>query len=345
MDSFDHYSTALIETKWTGAGSGASISAGNGRNSTASMRCSTNGSGYSYIALANAAAWTVGFGFRTSSLTAGNGNNVPFWSLQDGYGNYQLHARYTAGGQIGIYRGGTDGGGGTLLGTTSGAGTLVNAFNFWEFGFLINGATGTVTVRQNGAVVLSLTGQNTQSTGNAQASVIQLGTSNNAGGTVNWDFDDLYVQSGSSLQASPFPGDQRIQAILPSGAGASTQFAVTGAATNWQAASDNPPDGDTSYVYSSTPGQIDLYTFGSLTPTSGTVNAVQTCLYARKDDAGLRTIQPEIRQGGVNYAVGSQHNIGTTYGYYLDMLTTDPTGAAWTIANVNGDQFGINEVA
>ena len=93
-----------------------------------------------------------------------------------------------------------------------------------------------------------------------------------------------------------------------------------------------------------TVGDRDLYTAGALATSAGTVYAVQTNLYARKDDAGTRQVCKTIRQGGTNYD-GSAKTLGSSYQVYSELDNLDPTGADWTIANVNGDQYGIKVVA
>ena len=55
-------------------------------------------------------------------------------------------------------------------------------------------------------------------------------------------------------------------------------------------------DGDSSYVWSPNPGDIDTYDFDQLPAVVSHVYGIQTDIYARADDAGAKTIAPVIRQ-------------------------------------------------
>jgi hypothetical protein len=106
---------------------------------------------------------------------------------------------------------------------------------------------------------------------------------------------------------------------------------------------EHPPTDDTTYVSDSTPGDIDSYTVTDI-DGGATVYAVQTNMWARKDDAATRQIAPVIRQASTDY-VGTTVTLGTTYQYYSQLYDKDPTAAAWTAANVNSDEFGVKEIA
>ena len=336
LDSFDAYLTADILLRWSSIlGSGIAISSGNGRNGTSSLRETQQAQGV-VRTLDAQATWVMGFGYRTTSLTSGGGY-VVLAALLDA-GSVQCDLRLMTDGTLQVTRNGTQ------LGRTTNA-ILTSSFYYIEWKILINGSTGTVDIRVNGSSWLSLTGQNTQATANATANQIQLGGGGNSTNAFTADFDDLYICDGTGAANNTFLGDCRVQATLPNGAGHSTQFTATGAASNWQCVDQSAEDGDTTYVSSATAGQIDCYTFGSVTPTSGTVPFIQTMIVARKDDAGTRTIADVISNGTTN-SIGTNVNIGTTYAQYLTIHETDPIAAgAWTITNVNGRQYGIDEVA
>jgi hypothetical protein len=343
IDSFSHYATAQAAAKWTAVAFNlGAIVAGAGRNGNSAFRMNPNGFNPSYLSQTfdAQATWIVGFALNPPNPAANSG--VDLLEIAD-TGTVQVSLQNDAAGHLTVRRGVQNG---VLLGTSSFL-LSAGAYDYWELLVTISPTVGVVQLRKNGVLdaTLNLANQNTRASANSSANVVTVGNSQAAGPNANWDYSDLYVLDGSATAPNTFLGDVRVQAVLPNGAGALTQFAVTGAPTNWQAVSENPPDGDTSYVSSATPGNVDLYTTAGVTPTSGTVPLVQTCLYARKDDAGARSLQPELRQGGVNYAVGASHALGTSYLYYLDVLALDPTGAAWTIANVNADQIGVNEIA
>ena len=104
------------------------------------------------------------------------------------------------------------------------------------------------------------------------------------------------------------------------------------------------PDGDTTFVSDFNPGDIDSYHVGSLAALSGNVYGVVTNLYARKDDATGKQIAPVIREAGADHVGTTTGGITTSYLFYRQVWQNDPLGASWTIANVNGSEYGVKEV-
>jgi len=156
-------------------------------------------------------------------------------------------------------------------------------------------------------------------------------------------YDDFYaVDTTGSSPTNAFLGEVRIETIAPTGNGANTAW--TGAFGDWDDGTSH--DTDSTYVSSSTPGDRETSTLSDLSVATGTVFAVQTVLTARKDDAGARTIAPVIRIGGVNYDGTTTAGLTAGYiGYTQIYDRLDPSGAAWTIATVNGMEAGAKEVA
>jgi len=345
-DSFDAYLTADLLLRWTAQylfnSATTTISASNGRNGTSSLRTgptnSNQGAAGVGKTLGSQATWIVGFAFRTPTLNTNP--TIPFASLDDGFGTHQIELSFTSGGFLRATRNGT------LLGTATSVPLVANTYAYVELLGTIDATAGVVTIRVNGAQVLALTGQNTKNTANASADTIVLGMSAGVGpGGDNWDYDDLYVLDGTGAANNTFLGDTRVQALRSTGAGHSTQFALGAGTSNWEAVSEATEDGDTTYVDSATAGQIDAYTFGALTPVSGTIPFLQTMLVARKDDAGIRTVADVISDGITDH-VGASNNVGTSYQQWLTIHETDPvTSAAFTLANVNARQYGVEEVA
>ena len=311
--------------KWTAGGSSYGIGTG-GRFGGG---CCVLGPTYPYNGsvsktLDAQATWYVGAAFLTPSGT--------LIALLDG-GSSQISVATVTGGHLAVYRGAT------LLAT----GATVLSSGVWyyvELGATINSSTGSYTLKINGVTELTASGVNTQSTGNASANTIQIGSMSNSA-----KVDDLYVCDGQGSVNNTFLGDVRVQALLPASDGGETQWTPSAGTTHYSLVDEVPPDGDTSYVYSSTAGQVDVYGMSAIAASTGTVKGVQWLAYARKDDAGTRTIAPLIRISSTDYA-GSDQNIGTSYTYYLQVYEEDPsTSAAWTIAGVNAAEMGIKEVA
>lgn len=340
-DSFD-CNTDLLSW-WSalttaGAGSSVLISAGNGRNSTASLRLVWNAS--DAVAnvrktLAPEQTRLLSFGFRIAALPA---VALPIAGFLDA-GSLQCDLRLLPDGTFRVTRNGT------TLGTTSFS-ISSGAYCHIQFKVKIDPSTGTIDLKINNDSKLSLTGQNTRATANSTANQIVLGNVTGVfagGGSFTADYDDLVSVNGTGGLTS-FTGDVRVQASLPSGAGTTTQLTPS-AGSNFQCVDETPPNDDTDYVSSSTPGQYDTYAMGNVTPASGTVLGVGVRMRARKDDAGTRTLAAAIRTNSNDY-FGANQNISTSYLYYGEMWETNPnTAAAFTISEVNAIEAGAKVIA
>ena len=327
IDSFDHYTD--VTTKYT-TSSYASPSAGNGRNSTASMRLSRTNSYFSKT-LDSQTTWIVGVAIRLSSI----GYGKKLIGFLDG-GGIQCDLRVDGVGVLTVTRNGT------TIGT--GSSLLINTWYYIEFKLTIDNATGVAIVMVNGQTDINLTGIDTQAWASATANVIYLGGAIGTSTTENWDFDDLYVCDGTgAAPCNDFLGDCRVEALLPSGAGANTVWTPS-AGANYACVDDNPPNDDTDYVSSSNATDKDTYALGNLATTAGTVYGVQTVLEARKDDAGTRTVKSTVLLSATE-SNGANANLGDTYAMVRDVFEAKPGGGAWTVADVNNAELGMELVA
>lgn len=205
---------------------------------------------------------------------------------------------------------------------------------------LATGSTGSYEVRANGQTIMSDTNVVTATTA---AEATQVNFDGNRPGGIT--YDDIYVCNGSGTTNNDFLGDVRVQAIIPSGAGNYSQWTSASGDANYQNVDDGAialADGTNNYNSSLTSLQKDTFTYGNLTPTSGTVYGVQYNLGARKDDAGTRIIAPMSRQSSSDYVSATTHSISNSYTYYSQIKETNPaTGVAWTIDDINtNSEFG-----
>lgn len=330
MDSFDHYATADIGKKWTTPGA-ATISAGNGRNGTASLRLVASST--CQKVLGSQATWIAGFATKIESPGASDIFNL--WDSA----TVHIRVNWTAANRIEIKRNTT------LLATST---TVFNADTWYylEFKITIHDTAGVVQMRVNGVaetltfVTGTETTQDTRNAGNASADTFLFRTT-----TGEFHFDDLYLLDGTDGTAAQgaannaFLGDCRVEALLPSGAGNSAQFTPS-AGSNYQNVDDATADGDSTYNASSTSGHIDSFAMGNLTMTSGSIYGVQTNLWARKDDAGSVSLQPHFRISSTDYARTSV-SLSDSYVDHLAIEGKDPdTGSLWTVSGVNGAEYG-----
>lgn len=222
--------------------------------------------------------------------------------------------------------------GGTTLGTTSSSVIPFGAWVHLEVKANIHNSTGSAKVRVNGVEVLSVTGVDTQNGSNAFIGSVNLIRDRAI------QADDFAV--GIPADANDWFGDCKVVETLPGGAGNYTQFTPS-AGSNFQNVDDTTIDDDTTRNTSSTNGHKDSYNNAALGVT-GTVIAVDTLAYMRKDDAGSRSARVFTRLGGVDHA-GSDISLLDTYKTYKQSHgeVNPETAAAWTVSDVDGSEPGV----
>lgn len=209
-------------------------------------------------------------------------------------------------------------------------------------------ANGYLEVRINGSTApdILLTGVATSTVTGAVASmrVSNISTSN---AQLHW-YDDLWVcdaVDATATQGRPnngFLGDLKVVSLLPTGAGASTQWTPNTAVANYTTVDEATPN-TTDYVSASTAALRDLYDVADLPTTTpiAQVLAVRAGLYAQKSDAGAASVRALIRQGNGTVNQGPVVGLGTTFGpAYGSMLAAKADGTVWSVADVNAAQVG-----
>ena len=99
------------------------------------------------------------------------------------------------------------------------------------------------------------------------------------------------------------------------------------------------------FVSSNTTGNIDSYKFPAMPFTSGTIGSSMATTIARKDDVGPKTLAITARQSSTDYVgSNSSYPLSSYLAYSQRYDINDPSGSAWTLANVNAIEYGIKEV-
>jgi hypothetical protein len=334
VDSFDDYTTtAQLLTKWTSHAGPPSIGAV-GRNGTSGLNCPDPAYGVDKVVTAEQFHY-AGAAFKFTTLPT---SDCVIMSFRDA-ASAQIDLRLTPAGTFRVTRNGTSLGLGTLAVSAA-------TYFYVEFMAKIHSSTGTFDVYLNGAATADVTGtgQNTQATGNATADTFRI-CRIAAAGAVGPTVDDSFYLSGST--APPRWGDVRAEFIKPNGNGNSSQWLGSdgNSTDNYLLVDESTPNDDTDYLSSSTVNDLDLFTYTDVTPTTGTVVCVAVNMWARKDDAGVRTIAPATREGGTT-SIGTNVNLTTTYDRYRQFYETNPrTAAAYTISEINGSEWGVKEIA
>jgi hypothetical protein len=344
MESFDGYATAhLTQGRWNSTTIGTAgvlaVQAGTGRYGTQSLRMThtTSAPGvliFTRKTFAASATWIVGWAYRTSSLS------VPrdVLSLREA-GVSQVDVVVGVDGTVAVTRGGT------VLGTTSpGAITVTaGAYTFFELRAVI-GSAGSVQLRLNSQVLLSVSGVNTQVSANPWASELVLGNLRlPMPGTVDSDFDDLYVLDGTGAAPhNAFLGDCRVICLVPIGQELA-EFTPS-AGTNWDAVNEIPPS-STDYTEAQTVGSRDRFQYQALPSlVNPVIYGVQMSLYCTNPDTGPRQIAAHAISG-TQEIDGVGQALPGVYTYLQDRFARDPQGALWTPASLAAGRFGYKIVA
>ncbi len=330
-DGFDHYATADLLKKWTAQviGNSCSITIDNAvkRTGTGSLRIYALQTG----TVRHSAYIQKNLGANFSTLIVGCGLKVNNISTAYNWINFllgttlQVSVRLNGSGLIGIYRNTT------LLATTPSAFSANGEQVYIEIKVVVHDTLGSVQIKKNGLDWYTLANVDTNNSGGA-VNTIEFGCYS------DWDsatmnVDDLYVDDADFL------GEIRIDTIFPAGAGATTQWDPLSGA-NYENVDETTPDYDTTYVSSNTVSDIDTYTFGNMA-VPGTIKGIQVNILGRKDDAGSRDIATVVRPAGTD-RIGTTIPLGDDYVYKTAVYATNPdTSAAWTMAEVNGAEFGI----
>jgi hypothetical protein len=73
----------------------------------------------------------------------------------------------------------------------------------------------------------------------------------------------------------------------------------------------------------------------------GVIRGIQISTEARVTDVQPLTLKTVAKSAGTESADAGQVVSTTPYGTYLRLMETDHSGNPWTMASVNGTQFGV----
>ncbi len=209
----------------------------------------------------------------------------------------------------------------------------VTGVGFYHIGIALtrHASAGIVSVYLNGALLATTTALNT---GASDIDAFTVGS-----GTSNFSWDDLYWKDDiTSL------GDLTCELLPVSADGTPLAWTPNSGTAHFSRLSEQPSDGDTSYVSSATVAQKDRFDVTNLSVTPSAIHAVKVLNVARKDDATVRQIRTNLISGATT-TNGATKTVGTTYLAQEDIYQTDPnTGIAWTKTNVDAIQLELEVV-
>lgn len=347
IDSFDHYTTAALPSKWnyTTAGSGsapATIAAGAGRNGTQCLRF-TNTLGNCLRVFDTQAGWCVGLAVKLATLAAGPAAVVRF----NRAGALTCNLSIDATGHLILYK---------AINTAVTGGTSTNTLSTGTWYYIEVAVKPTTSVAANSCYVnvdgvtwaTVAAGQNLQG---ATASGADSITIYGAGGIGNFDVDDLYICDDQAGATGPF-GNTMVQCLYPSADGTTNDWtASTG--SRYACVNEATVNDDTNYVYYATTGgattldAVQLFGMQDMTYTPAAITGIQWNCYGRKGDAGYRFVKRVIRSNATtstNPVVNYTNTFGLDYQTFSEVLETDPcnSNAAWTRTSIDALEAGFD---
>jgi hypothetical protein len=222
----------------------------------------------------------------------------------------------------------------TLLGT--GITVLGNGANWYhiEAYYLPHLTNGSFIVKADGVTQITATGVST-SPSTVNIGIVQIGS---ATGVVTLYYDNFVVDDANWI------GNTKIQAIVPTGAGATTGW--TPSTGDNYATVDEKPASDTDYVKTSSE-QIDTYAMGNLTGSIASIKsvAVQSRNW-REGNGSYDRGQHIVRPASTDRLAASKTSIfPPTAKSFQSIWELNPEdSAAWEEADVNGMEAGIKAV-
>jgi len=333
VDSFDDRDTTHLVAKYNAAlDVNVQIDAA-GRNGTSG--CKKNGSDkFLQKSLNSEPEWIVGMAVYLPSFVSLGGRNICTFSDS---GTSQCYFDIAPTGHLRFYAPAG------LIGSSS-APLSLNTWHYVEFKVLIDNA-GSAEARIDEVVVYTVA-VDTQATASSSANAIQI-----AAMYENLFVDDLYICDANDGIHDNYLGDNRVECILPNGAGAPATaewVSSGGGASVFGNVDDNPPDDDATYNYRDAAGLPlkDVWAFPAIASASGIINGVQINTLCRKDDAGVVSMEHVTRSGGADYNSASFNVPTGGYVYESTVRDQDPNGPInWTVANVNLAEFGYRRSA
>lgn len=337
LENFSSIATAGLNARgWTTVISSPSVVTDFPRAGTACVKLGGSGAGYGGLrkVLDQQSVWTVGLFLYIESYPGGTDNTAhTIMGLEDTSSpGQQINLALNAAGAVILARGST------VLAT--GPSLPLATYMYIEMKITVHNSTGTYEVRKDGiAIIGPATGQNTRNLTNNSANAIRIGWAAAVGaGSIR--VGDIYINDGTGGAHDSFEGDCRVYTSYATGAGDTTDWTPS-TGSNYQCVDEANMNSDTDYVSSNTPNQVDTYNVTDLPSNSGAPKVVQIGAFARKDDAGPRSIALVTRPVATD-RVGSDQPLPGSYALLFQTREVNPdTAAAWTRAEFNATKFGV----
>lgn len=337
QDGFDNYNT--LSQKYTVNGS-PTIDPTGGRFLGGAFKITSNGQYIRTPVITAGDVFIVNFAFKATTLPTSATRPFDLAMFIDST-NAQVALRVYDTGVVKLERlsgsGFLDLTSQTVLATSSGAALVTGTWYAFEIKLLIANS-GTCSVKQDGAAIITFTGD-TQATASANANLVLFGIAQSSGGgTAFWD--DIIVMDDAGSFMNDLIGDKRIYTLYPTADGNYSAWTPSSGSSHSALVDETPPNDDVDYVMADTVGNKDTYLMSDIPIGTTNIKAVCVVTRVRKDDAGTRIVKAKLRSNGVD---GNGSNVGLTsaYAFYSEPFYQDPDGSiTWTAAKVNAVEAG-----
>lgn len=228
---------------------------------------------------------------------------------------------------------------GTTLATITGA-YVAGQWHYLECRVKLHDTLGTVRIKIDGVEKVNLTGQDTKNGGTKSVfDCFMMGTLSGSG---RWEIDDLVFMSTAGDKNNDFIGDAAIEVLYPNGNGDVTNgVGSDGNSTDNYLLIDDTTPSFTDYVHLPNVGDKDLYQLANAVRTNGVVHAVEVASYLLNTDSGARGAGTIVKSGSTT-TTPVDKALGTAAILDRKQMDKNPdTAAAWTLAEVNALQVGV----
>jgi hypothetical protein len=222
---------------------------------------------------------------------------------------------------------------------------VIGQWYYLEMKVFMHDTTGTYEVKVNNTTQMVGTGADTKNAGTKTVfDTLKIGSIDvTSGSFLSAGFDDLYLLSGAgTAPQNDFLGDLAVETLYPDGMDVTTWTGSDGnAVDNYLLIDEAGTPVDTDYVQSSTVGAREMYTVQPLVRTTGTVPGVMVQCRANKSDSGPRGLKVVAKESGGTIRSSADNALTTTFTDYPLPLEKKNDNSAWTVADVNALNIGV----
>jgi hypothetical protein len=228
--------------------------------------------------------------------------------------------------------------GDTTLATYSSSTLLLDTWYYLEMKVFCHPTSGTVEVRIDGKTIILLAGINTQAGANTYHDKVRISL------YLKQFLDDFYICDATGSGVNGFQGICRIIGLFPSADTEIVDWTPNSGTTHYNRVDENPADGNTTYISSSTQTDTDLFTYPSLInyDGNGEILGIQLNTEASLSAGDSIILESPIVSNGAT-DLGPDYTLtSSSYYEYQHISEFDPnTNQPWTAAGLNAAQIGV----